>query len=311
MNRSPDVELVLREYLAGNDGAAPDYVLDVVEGRIARQPQRRAWRLQGRLSVNTYAKLAAAAAAILVVGFVGWRLLPANPNIGGQPTPLPTAAPTIAPPSLAPTASAAAFVCEEGTGCAGLLAAGTHSTTQFAPAFSYAVPDEWMNPIDLPTLVGLTPVDRPADLILVWSGVVPAETTAACTLQAKAGAGTSADDWVAYLTEHPGLDATNVQDSTIGGRTVRSVDIRSFGGWTSPCADDRVDFNVPILKSADGAPGDGYGVRTGAMARIYAIEVERETVVITVYSYSGSGVDLAAIVDIAAPVVTSLVFNEP
>jgi hypothetical protein len=307
MNERSDFDRTLRHWFDDGPSVMPDRLVGSVAARIARQPQRRAWRLQGRPNVNLYAKLAAAAAAALVVGFVGWRLLPANPNIGGQPTP----APTIAPPSVAPTASAEAYVCEEGTGCAGLLTAGTHSTAQFDPAFNYAVPNDWMNPIDVPTLVGLTPVDRPADLILVWSGVVPAETTAACTLQAKAGAGTSADDWVTYLTEHPGLDATNVQSSTIGGRTVRSVDVRSFGGWMSPCPDDRAEFNVPLLKTSDFPPGDGYGVRTGAMARIYAIEVGAETVVITVYSYSGSGVYLAAIVDIAAPVVTSLVFEGP
>ena len=45
MNRTPDVELVLRDYFADDGLTAPDYVLDVVEGRISRQPQRRSWRL--------------------------------------------------------------------------------------------------------------------------------------------------------------------------------------------------------------------------------------------------------------------------
>lgn len=310
MNRTPDVELVLREWLADDGDIAPDRVLAVVADRIAVQPQRRARRLHGRPFMTTYAKLAAAAAAALIVGLVGWQLLPGSPGNGGNPTPAPTPVITPAPtPTSAAPTSPAAFVCEEGEGCTGLLTPGEHSTAQFAPAFAYVVPKDWMNPIDLPTIVGLTPVDQPADLILIWSGTVPADTSGTCDLRPKPGAGTSAADWVTYLTKHPGLDATNVQSYTVNGHPARSVDVRSFGGWTSPCAADRADYNVPLLKTPAGGPGDGYGVRIGTMARVYAIEVGTETVVVTVYSYQGSGVDLEARANQAEPVVLSLVFG--
>ena len=45
--------------------------------------------------MNTYAKLAAAAAAALVVAFVGYRLLPGNGGIGGQPTNPPSPTPSL------------------------------------------------------------------------------------------------------------------------------------------------------------------------------------------------------------------------
>ena len=305
MNRTPDIDLVLRAYLADDGGAAPDYVLDVVEERIRRQPQRRSWRLHWRPSFMNRLTYAAAAAAIVLVAIVGYNLLPRQASFGTpSPTPIVTPAPS-------PSGSPAAFDCEEGTGCAGLLAAGAHETAQFLPSFSYTVPADWMNPIDLRTLVGLTPTDKPADLILVWSDVVPAEHTATCTLQAKPGAGTSADDWMTFLTEHPGLAAENVRSLTIGGRPARSVDVRSFGGWTAPCADDREGFVVPIVKTPDGAIGDGYGVRSGAEARVYVIEVGDQTIVVTVYAYQGSGLNIAAAAAIAEPVVSSLVFSAP
>ena len=47
MKRSPDVDLVLRDYFAEDGLTAPDYVLDVVERRISRQPQRRMWPSHG------------------------------------------------------------------------------------------------------------------------------------------------------------------------------------------------------------------------------------------------------------------------
>ena len=105
MNRQPDVELVLHDYFADDGFTAPDYVLDVVEERIARHPRRLAWRLRGRPFMNIYAKLAVAAAAVLLVALVGYNLLPAGSTIGGRaptPTAIPTSAPTIAP-TTAPT----------------------------------------------------------------------------------------------------------------------------------------------------------------------------------------------------------------
>ena len=95
MNRSPDVELVLRDYFADDGLTAPDYVLEVVEGRISRQPQRRSWRLPWRLrSMSNNLKLVAGAAAAIVLAVAAWQFLPGRPDgPGGAPTatPIPTA----------------------------------------------------------------------------------------------------------------------------------------------------------------------------------------------------------------------------
>ena len=105
MNRQPDVELVLHDYFADDGFTAPDHVLDVVEERIARHPRRLAWRLRGRPHVNTFAKLAAGIAAVLIIGIVGWQLLPGRSGTGGQAAPTPTASPTPAPSTLTATPS--------------------------------------------------------------------------------------------------------------------------------------------------------------------------------------------------------------
>ncbi|HTK45700.1 MAG TPA: hypothetical protein VL749_10150 [Patescibacteria group bacterium] len=309
MNRSLDVDVVLREYLADDGLTAPDRVLDVVEKRIGGLRQRHAWRLRGRLLLNTQLKLVAGLAAVIVLALAGYSLLP-NSGIGGQASATPEATP-VATPAGGPPGSPDAYVCEEGTGCAGLLAAGDGRTRQFSVPFTYTTPAGWMNPIDLPTLVALTPVDQPADLILVWSGAAPAEDTATCTLQAKPGASATVSGWMAYLDSHPGLDARNPQTLSIAQHPARSMDVRSFGGWTSPCASDRADFNVPLIKTPGAAPGDGYGVRIGAQARIYAIAVASQTVIVTVYAYGDSDATLAAATDLAKPVVESFFFAAP
>ena len=87
MNRSPDVELVLRDYFADDSWTAPDHVLDVIEERIMRQPQQRAWRVSWRDShVNSYLKPLLAVAAIVVVAVAGFAILrPPGTGVGGPP----------------------------------------------------------------------------------------------------------------------------------------------------------------------------------------------------------------------------------
>ena len=83
MNRSPDVELVLRDYFADDSSTAPDHVLDVIEQRIRRQRQQRPWRLPWRLRMNAPVKLAVIASAVIVVAIAGYNLLPHQPSVGG------------------------------------------------------------------------------------------------------------------------------------------------------------------------------------------------------------------------------------
>ena len=44
--------------------------------------------------MNTYAKLIAAAAAVVVVAVVGYQFLPGNGGVGGQPTIAPSPSPS-------------------------------------------------------------------------------------------------------------------------------------------------------------------------------------------------------------------------
>ena len=105
MNRTPDVDLVLRDYFADDGLTAPDYILDVVEGRISRQSQRRTWPFPGRTNVTTQFKLIAGLAAVVLVAIVGYSVLPRQPGVGGPTTPIPS--PTAAR-SVSPTEALAA-----------------------------------------------------------------------------------------------------------------------------------------------------------------------------------------------------------
>jgi hypothetical protein len=92
MNRTSDVDLVLHDYFADDGSSAPDRVLDVIEERIMRQPQQRAWRVSWRDShVNGYLKPLLAVAAIVVVAVAGFAIFrPSSAGVGG-PRATPTA----------------------------------------------------------------------------------------------------------------------------------------------------------------------------------------------------------------------------
>jgi hypothetical protein len=133
MNRTPDVELVLNGWLADDGDIAPDRVLEVVADRIAMQPQRRTWRLPGRLTLTPSFKYGIAAAAVLVIAIVGYSLLPKGASVGTQ---LPV------PPTLAPTPSPSEMVLTDGP-----LTAGRYRLHPYADApklsFTADIPDGW------------------------------------------------------------------------------------------------------------------------------------------------------------------------
>ena len=296
MNRTPDVELVLRDYLADDGFTAPDFILDVVEARISRQPQRRSWRLPWRLrSMNTNLKLIAGAAAAIVLAVVAWQLLPGRESgIGNPSSPTPTVAPS-ATSSVAPSPTAIPPLPE------GTLTAGTYrlQPLESAPSLSLdaTVPAGWIGgpPCCLGGPVGES--NGPAGIGLafltaddIFSDPCHWNVDGSGPFQpGDVEVGPSVDELAAALAASSAYEATTPTDVTIGGFAGKRVDLELPSG---EC--DTLDGNGVYLVFG-GRDGYEYAQGDGSHWQISIVDVEGTRLIAALFSYAGtSAADLSA-----------------
>ena len=93
--RDPRTRIVL-SWLREDAHENAERVLLRALDEVDTTPQRRSWWPAWRSNLmNTYAKLIAAAAAVLLVAVVGSQFLPGNGGVGGQPTIAPSPSPAL------------------------------------------------------------------------------------------------------------------------------------------------------------------------------------------------------------------------
>jgi hypothetical protein len=298
MNRTPDVELVLRDYLADDGLTAPDYILDVVEGRITRQSQRRSWRLQGRPFVNNYLKLAAGLAAVLIVAVVAWQLLPGDGGVGNPPSPVPsrTAAPSqAAAPSLTPIPPL-----PEGT----VTTAGTYRLRPLASAptlvLDATVPAGWVG--GPPCCVG-GPVGESNGPNGVAVAFLSAQTihsdpchwdqdgNGSAPDEGDVDVGPTVDD-LAEALANASYDSTTPVDVTLGGFSGKRLELNLV---PDPSGCDTFDGDVDQYFVFGGRDGYVYAQGEGSQWQVSIIDVDGTRLIAALFSYSDtSAADLSA-----------------
>lgn len=247
MNRTPDVELVLRDYFADDGLTAPDHVLETVEGRISRQRQRRAWRLLWRHPMSTPFKLAAGVAAVVLVALVGWQFLPGQQNgFGGQPSPTP---PTLQP-SATPLSSQVVDLPE------GLLPGGRYRLQPLGESSSLTIvadiPAGWIGYRAQPAL---TNPEGSNDGVLIGFMVTDGlysdpchwdlDGTGAEGQPGDVGVGPTVDDLVAALKRNTSYTASAATPVTLGQFEGQEVELQLPG-------DD-------VIRTCDRRPGESTG----------------------------------------------------
>jgi len=302
MTHERDIERILDHWFADGPNEAPDRVLETVADRIERQSQQPAWRLQWRDShVSNYLKPLLAVAAIVVVAVIGLSVFANSglPTVGG-----PAASPS-------PSPSAGTIVCQDAqTPCAGPLAAGEHASTNFQPALTFKTPDGWENDADKAHAYNLVARSAaPFPHILVMSNLAIADQTASCEPARKAGAGNSVQDWIDFLTNHPGLVVSEPVPVEVGGSKGQSVEVRLAPTWTQLCPYLKNTSPYAFFLTDSGAtPTRLRGIEAVDAVYLTFLDVGGETVVTWVQSVPDPTL-MASIIAAAQPVIDSMRFT--
>jgi hypothetical protein len=234
MTEQRDLDRILDHWFTDGPTTASDRLFYEVVDRIERQPQRRAWRFLLRdLAMTTTFRIAFAATSIaLVVAFGVLVFGGPGPRVA---TAVPTPSPSASSAGVSPSPTASAVQCDDPAfTCAGPLSAGTHSSTAFQPAITFTLPAGYSNSLDRARAYTLHP---PGDVFFfqVVSEVdIPAQN-ADCSAEQKPGVGNTVDDWVQFLTKHPGLVASTPTPVSVGGFDGMSLSFHVRETWTARC----------------------------------------------------------------------------
>lgn len=239
MSTDRDVTRIVRSWLEEGVTALPDRILDAVLEQVPATPQRRAWWPAWRFGeMNSYAKAAIAVAAVAVVAVVGINLLPRSGGVGGPgqtPSPSPTASPSPSPsPSPAGISdgplAAGTYATQPFSGNADLCmgqAGCTESAADDSIRITLTVPDGWAG-------IGDT----------IWRAVEHNSPPGGAGLGFSRGSwlysqpcgeqpgpdiptGTTVDDFVTALVEHPDLDVTTPVDVTLAGYSGKYLELQN------------------------------------------------------------------------------------
>jgi len=191
----------------------------------------------------------AAAVAVLVVAVFGYNLLPRQPGVGGQPTPLPTSSPTAVPAS-SPAASGPIDL------PSGTLAAGRYrmdlSFIDPTLAVIADVPAEWIGHPGIPALtnpegsnegilIGFMEADRLFSDPCQWD----LDGTGSPDQHGDVVVGPTAADLVSALQANMSYTTSGHEPTSIGGFPARALELQLPGN--------------DVISTCDRRPGESTG----------------------------------------------------
>jgi hypothetical protein len=311
MSTDRDVTSIVRSWLEDGATALPDRVLDNVLDRLPATPQRRSWWPARRFQEMTNAlKLAIAAAAVVVVAIVGVNLLPRNDGVGvavPSPTPLATPSPTPSPspsPATIPegplAAGAYTFQPFAGPDAQGICAGQPTCTESLADDDSirvtFTVPDSWAGfGASVVHAVEAYHPPRGASLHFGRGGWLYSKLCGGPGPDIPTG--TTVDEFVTALVDHPDLDLTSPVDATLGGYPGKYLELRAPANTTTDeLGPDPSGCNYYFVWE----PGI-YAQGPNALWRIWVLDVDGVRVVVRSDTFPGTTpqvqAQLQAIVD--------------
>ena len=276
IDRDLDTTRLVRSWLRTDEHESADRVLDNVLALLDATPQHRSWPVRRFADMNSYAKLAIAAAAVVAIAIVGINLLPGRGgNVGGTP-PTPSASLPASP--SASDSTSRLFPAE------GPLSAGQRYSIALEDrrvTFTVPSPDWGSN--------GIFAIDKYAEAASDRAGFIFWENTPdrifrePCQRATAPSIGTSVADLASGVASVPGVELVDgPSDATVGGYAAKRVVIRipeDIG-----CAAQ--DFH---LWTAPGDPDGRYATATGSTIQTWIIDVDGTTIWFDAETYEGAG----------------------
>jgi hypothetical protein len=260
MTAPRSTDTVIRAFLDEGITELPDRAFDAVRGDIHRTRQRVVVGPWKEPSLSGLARLAVAAAIVLVVGATAWANLgPGNPGFGGTlPTPIPV-----------PTLPSQGGDVPSGTwripwGAAPGVAPGTESDHR--PSLVVTVPAGWtsFSGFTLDKNYGPTDADAGPSLAL-WAITNTFRNPCTDHQLAQPSPGPGVDALVSALAALPGVTAAAPRDVTIDGYRGKSIDLT-------------VTTNLDTCADGFWTWGDPGGYReaqvNGELDRVYVLDVD-------------------------------------
>ncbi len=212
MNRNPDFEGLLGNWLETGPTAAPDGVLDSVLVEFPSTPQRRVASRAPWTSplMNGYVRVLAAIAAVALIAVAGVVVLDTAPSNGVAGPPLASPAPSVASTSASASASPSASLSARAVDTS-----GWKSFTSPRHGITLRYPAEWtVDPATAPWPVGAVIADPPNPMvdtlaspsgfsIAVASQPLPNGLTGAAWLARRQAANAALDPDYAYCYPAP------------------------------------------------------------------------------------------------------------
>lgn len=279
MSTDRDTTRVVRSWLEEGVTALPDRVLDSVLDQLPATPQRRAtwWQARRLAHMNTYAKLAiAAAAAVLVATIIGINLRPGG-GFGGDPSPSPT-------PSLIPSPSVSAFP------ASGEIPIGSYRLTQGGARFTLDVATAGWISQDRGNMVKGSFLSQDGAIVDMPPAVKDGVYSDPCAHVPDSPTGPSAADLAAAVATIPGLDTTGPTDVTVGGFPAKLIVL------TIPedigCAPDDFFLWYDIGECVGFNPCPRWASQLGSTIRVWIVDVNGERVWLDAETYAGATPDI-------------------
>ena len=225
MTTNQEMERIVRSWLEPGLTTLTDDVLDPVLDQLPATSQRRPWWPAWRFeSMNTYAKFALAAAAVLVVAVVGAQLFGRAGNSGVGAGPITTSEPSVAAPTTTPEPS----VAEPSSSLEAGLAEGPFLVSDELVPITVTIPAPgWFD--DGGEVIVKNKNSQPPDgayVIGPWTGenagYIPGDPCQWRSTMPDTPA-TTVDEIVAGLASQASRDASEPVDITLDGHAGKSI----------------------------------------------------------------------------------------